>query len=109
MGQGTEARPLGGKGDESNRSNPNSGSTRRAVNESSPKDGVTVHAPAAVPAGGHNNVHDVNTADEGKVKGNYDYLLNSPKISSTRHPLPADVKDFDHHFAGDKKAAKSKK
>jgi hypothetical protein len=72
---------------------------------------VADEAQRSAPQQGHNHVHspENSTADEGKVKGNYDYLLNSPKISSTRHPLPADVKDFDHHFAGDKKAAKSKK
>jgi hypothetical protein len=43
---------------------------------------------------------------EGKVAGTYGYLLNSPQISSTRHELPADVKDFNHHFAGDGKKKK---
>jgi hypothetical protein len=111
MSQGVERRPLGGSGDESNRSgdNPSGGATRRKVNESMPEDGVTTHAPAAQPNAGHNHVHAVANQEplEGKVAGDYSHLLHEPKISSTKHPLPKDVAAFDHHFS--KKDAEKKK
>ena len=110
MGQGTEARPLGGKGDESNRSNPNSGATRRAVNEVHPAAGCG-NIQASLPDQGHNNVHSPENSNpkEGLVKGDYSHLLHEPKISSTRHELPKDIAAFDHHFADGKKKKADKK